>query len=757
MASSLTFAMVLSAVDKATAPLRAVAKSMDAVKKAGEGLGKAGASLRVARENVDNFTERMKAGLESITAPALEVDNALGELSRDVGPRLTNVSATLDNVKKSAVAWQDAHLGSAQEFIALSKSYFQAGLTEAQAIKATEAALRASTATGKDASAITSTLTILYKQMGDQTKDAGEEFGRLGDVLTRANQVFVGMDVAALADPLKDALPAAKASKVGIEQVVAVLGQLNVAGIKGGEAGASFAAVLQSMSAASEKLGFDVKKTSDGQLDLVGTLAGIEQKYGKLKDVTPEVAAKLQEAFGPAAFKAIAALSGQTTELSANLGKVQNSAGAAASAAASMEGTTSAQAKIAQQQVESIKLELAAGMLPAIQQVIPPLTDMLKTVGGFAKEHPKLVGIVGTIAVLAVVAGSVIGPLLSVGGALFSIGGFLVSGAASAISFGASFIASVIPALISGAASAWAFAAAMLANPITWIVLAIIALAAVIYIYWDPISKFFVALWEKIKVAFVAVWGAIKKVWDFAVAYYTGIWNALVAGVQAAWRLISSVWEGVAGFFGNLWAQIKGAVDGGISGILGLLAQFSPLTWIMKGLDAVTQWLGGFSLIEAGKNIVGTIVDGIKAMASAPVDAMKSIVQKVRNLLPFSPAKDGPLRDLHKVKLVETVAQSVNGDPLVAAMTNVAGDAMGALQSVPSPKIAAAPAQSFGPSAGSAAGGGTTIFQVTIQLGAGGGRSAVEELEAWLRDPKNQARLGAAIQAHAERENRKAF
>lgn len=752
MSGPLTFALVLSAVDKATAPLRAVAKSMDSVKKAGEALSKAGAAMRVARENVDDFTGRMKSGLESVIAPALQVDTALGELQRDVGPKLANVGATLDDVKKSAVAWQNAHLGSAEQFISVSKAYFQAGLSESQAIKATEAALRAATATGKDAGAITSTLTLLYTQMGDKTKDAGAEFGHLSDVLTRANQTFIGMDVAALADPLKDALPAAKASKVQVEQVVAVLGQLNAAGIRGGEAGASFAAVLQSMSAASQKLGFEVKKTSDGQLDLVGTLAGIEQKYGKLKDVTPEVAAQLQDAFGPAAFKAIAALSGQTTELQANLSKVQDSAGAAATAAGAMESTTGAQAKIAQQQLESVKLELAAGMLPALQSVLPPLKSVLETFGGFAKEHPELVGIVGTIAVLAVVAGSVIGPLLSVGGALFSVGSFLVTGAAEAITFGASFIASVIPALISGAASAWAFAAAMLANPITWIVLAIIALAAVIYIYWDPISKFFVALWDKIKVAFIAVWNAIKGVWDFAVAYYTGIWNALVAGFQAAWQLISSVWDGVAGFFSNLWAQIKGAVDGGISGILGLLAQFSPLTWIMKGLDAVTQWLGGFSLIEAGKNIVGTIVEGIKAMASAPVDAMKAIVQKVRNLLPFSPAKEGPLRDLHKVKLVETVAQSVNGAPLVAAMTHVAGDAMGALASVPSPVIAPTPAQSFPAAAGAAL---ATTFNVTINIGSGASGSVVRELETWLRDPANQARLGAAVQAHAERQDRK--
>ncbi|MEM4618912.1 MAG: hypothetical protein QW607_01730 [Desulfurococcaceae archaeon] len=58
-------------------------------------------------------------------------------------------------------------------------------------------------------------------------------------------------------------------------------------------------------------------------------------------------------------------------------------------------------------------------------------------------------------------------------------------------------------------------------------------------------------------------------------------------------------------------------------------------------------------------------------MASKPVEAFKSIVQKIRNFLPFSPAKEGPLRDIHQIKLVETIAQALTPSPLLEKMKQV--------------------------------------------------------------------------------------
>ncbi|MEM4558226.1 MAG: hypothetical protein QW251_05485, partial [Desulfurococcaceae archaeon] len=66
--------------------------------------------------------------------------------------------------------------------------------------------------------------------------------------------------------------------------------------------------------------------------------------------------------------------------------------------------------------------------------------------------------------------------------------------------------------------------------------------------------------------------------------------------------------------------------------------------------------------------LVKTLWEGIKSLANKPVEEFKNIVQRIRNLLPFSPAKEGPLRDIHRIKLIETIAQNIKPQPLVNAM-----------------------------------------------------------------------------------------
>lgn len=858
MASELKFGLVISAIDKASSVLKGVVGAFGAVTKAGDAMGKAAAGLRVARENIDDFSGRVRGGLRSILAPSQEVEAALMRLAVIVPPALGDVNAVLDRTRASALAWQSAHVQSAAAYVDTSHAMVVAGLSEASAISATETALRVATGTSSEASGVAETLAIAYAQMGDHTRDAGAEMARLGDVLTRVKQVFPQVDVAALSDPMKDAVPAAKLARVNFEQLTTVLGALNAAGIKGGESGAAVADMMKNLTPAINGLGFQVAKTADGNVNLIGTLQGLEHRFGPIAQMAPDMRAKLEAAFGPAAFKALTMLSGQTDKLSASLGRVQSSAGAAAQAQAMLEGTTGAQMRIAQQQIDAVKVEIAQGLTPAILELAPVITGAVKALGEFATAHPEITAVVGSIAAMTVVAAAVISPILSAGGAIASLGATLFGTGAILPEFIAGLMGTAA-AEGTAAAGAGAFAAALLANPLTWIIAAIIALAAVVYIYWEPISGFFVDLWAKIKEAFIGAWDALVGAWNGLIAWFTGlfggirdafkesfikgvwkvfttlspiailaklwlaiipwmaglwvkigaaVWDGLqaLAGLQAklyawVWNALKSAFGRVVGYLTGVWNDIKAAFDRGIlQGLAALFMRFSPVAWIMRAwnavveylfgislvdagarildtfiagvravgstikagissdLDRVFSFLSGFSLAQAGANIVGTIVDGMRSMANAPVEAMTDIVTKVRRLLPFSPAKDGPLRDLHKIKLVETVAASVKPAPLVDAMTGVAGAAMGAIANTPVPRFAPIPE-----SAARGGGGGGSLMSaaaaasvsVQIYVGAGTSSSVIDELEAWIRDPKNVGRLAAAVQRSQAREARK--
>jgi hypothetical protein len=51
---------------------------------------------------------------------------------------------------------------------------------------------------------------------------------------------------------------------------------------------------------------------------------------------------------------------------------------------------------------------------------------------------------------------------------------------------------------------------------------------------------------------------------------------------------------------------------------------------------------------------------------------MRAIVTRIRRFLPFSPAKEGPLMDIHRIKLVETIADGIRPGALLGKVNQLA-------------------------------------------------------------------------------------
>jgi len=75
--------------------------------------------------------------------------------------------------------------------------------------------------------------------------------------------------------------------------------------------------------------------------------------------------------------------------------------------------------------------------------------------------------------------------------------------------------------------------------------------------------------------------------------------------------------------------------------------------------DAIQDMIG--NAMQWGKDLVNAIVDGIEARVDAAGDAAGELAGEIRDHLPSSPAKKGPLSDLDKVGpgAVETVASGI--------------------------------------------------------------------------------------------------
>lgn len=257
-----------------------------------------------------------------------------------------------------------------------------------------------------------------------------------------------------------------------------------------------------------------------------------------------------------------------------------------------------------------------------------------------------LLAVGGTLKVIGFITSTVGGSIRTVSALFrgvktataFAVQGFqAIKFAAFAVQYAMKF--SIVPALKAAGSAVVRFGMTLLASPITWYIAAAVALGAVVYLVirnWSKISGFFANLWAGVKNVF-------SRFFNWAKVLFL---NFTPLG------LFIKHWDKLPLLFSKIWENVKGVFTGAWDFVVNLGSKF----------------------FDAGKNIVSSLWRGMVALASKPVEVMASIVKKIRDYLPFSPAKVGPLRDIHRVKLVETVAQSISAKPLVNAWSGAMGN-----------------------------------------------------------------------------------
>ncbi|MCH2165944.1 MAG: tape measure protein [Marinovum sp.] len=201
--------------------------------------------------------------------------------------------------------------------------------------------------------------------------------------------------------------------------------------------------------------------------------------------------------------------------------------------------------------------------------------------------------------------------------------------------------------------------------------------------------------------------GAFGKVWE---AIPTVEWEGLInlQGIKDAWNSVTGwMGEAAAKFWDllpempdlELPAWLSGqekiadpqTILDAASAAEKLAGQYPKLSAAADGALKATQvavsgidtHLAGTDFTDRGVALMRTLADGIRAGTHLVVDATAAATQKVRDHLPSSPAKTGPLSDIHRLKFGETIAGSINAKPMVAAMRGAAAATMAAASITP--------------------------------------------------------------------------
>lgn len=227
----------------------------------------------------------------------------------------------------------------------------------------------------------------------------------------------------------------------------------------------------------------------------------------------------------------------------------------------------------------------------------------------------------------------------------------------SLLSMARQAIVSAVSALSGLITSVWSFTAALLANPVTWVVIGIIALVAAIILLWNKCEWFRVGvtgIFAFMKAGFSSALATVKTVFS---AISTVIGSVMTAAKDTVNEKLNNMKQaytqhggGIRGIAAAAVEGVKGFYTAGFTFIDNLTGgklteireKFSE--GIQKIQDKITNAISWFK--TSGEKIMTTFTEGIKAGLNKPVEAVKGGLQKIRNMLPFSDAKTGPLNQL---------------------------------------------------------------------------------------------------------------
>lgn len=200
-----------------------------------------------------------------------------------------------------------------------------------------------------------------------------------------------------------------------------------------------------------------------------------------------------------------------------------------------------------------------------------------------------------------------------------------------------------IPNLIKNAVIAFrTFSITLLTSPLGWIAVAIGVVVLVIYKYWKPIAGFFKGLWQGLVEGLKPLMPLFKQIG-------TAI-EPILKPIKAVFNWFKKLIQPVEDTGGK--AEAMGVRVG--KAIAGIIVKLTEL--VAKAF-------------ECGRKITSMLAEGIMSGLAKVKNCIVKVAQVIRDHLPHSPAKTGPLKDLNKVKIVETIASTIKPMPLKNAMT----------------------------------------------------------------------------------------
>ena len=616
--------LVMNMVDHLSGPLAGIASrvgadvsKLDALSQTFGGFVKAGTAMQEAGSQI---TSAVLAPVEA----TFETRRALGELA-SLGVE------DLDALEGAARNFSDQWSGTTKaDFISAAydiksgiSSLSDEGVAEFTALAALTA--KATKSTASEMTSLFATGYGIYKGYYDDLTDI--QFGEMFSAGIAESVRAFKTSGTGMAQGIQSLGASATTANVPLEEQLAILGMLQ-ATMGGAEAGTKYKAFLRSAAKGGEALGLSFLDANNQLLSMPEILEQLRGKFGETMDAAEKM--ELQKAFGDTeAVALIDLLYSKTGDLQDNILNLYDAmgqgTGVAQDMASAIQETEPERFARLQQRIHNVTESIGNSLLPTVNDLMGKGEQVLTKVASWIEENKELVKIIMLI-VLA------IGGFLTVAGTVIAVVGgvgLVITKAVSAFKILKAGFLLAKGALAPLIGSVWSFTAALLANPVTWIVIGIVALIAALVLLYNKCEWF--------RNGVNAILGFFKEKLGAALEVARNIFGAIggVIGrvLGAAKATVQEKLDNMKRAYEEHGGGIRGAAAAAMEGVKGVYtAGYTFLDNLtggkLSGLkDAAAQRLGELKAVYEENG------GGIRGVAAATMEGVRGITEAGFNTL----------------------------------------------------------------------------------------------------------------------------
>lgn len=594
------------------------------------------------------------AALVDSTKKYIEFEDSItqaGAKFKDLNVSSESFASDLERLQKEAIRVGSVTKFSAQDAAGALDKMAMAGLSSDQALGMLMGTTNLAAATNMD---LTSAVDMATDAMGafglvvndpNMTADeiaqkTAENMNLIADVVAKTTNM-ANTDMSQWFEAVKSGASTFTSMGGTIQQFSGMVGVLANAGIKGGEAGTALRNLMLNLGAPSssatkalDKLGIQTYDSAGKMLPLMDIMQQFEEKLAEVDEQTKNGA--LEDIFGKRNVGAFLTLmSAGTDEIQNYITTLEGAEGTAEAIAGAMNKSLKGQITLLKSAIEGIQLNIgkavaenggSEGLQKIIQMVNNINMDSVKN--AIIGLMDLMAGVIQAFIAFGKIVYALRVPILAVVGAIAlyktTIMGTVIAMKAwnaiqviakaaqiawIAISQGSVAAHAAMTAALGAEAAATGtataaqtgFNIAMFANPVTWIVLGIMALIAVIVLlvmHWDKVTAALQTAWEWIKNVATAIWDHLVAAWQGFVNIITAL---VMPAFNAIWGSVSKIIQAFQG--GGFLAGIKQI---GVSIIqwlltpvqklLGMLSKIPGIGGKFAGInEGISEWIDSMS------------------------------------------------------------------------------------------------------------------------------------------------------------------